>query len=180
VECYINKRVDDFTACLAKGAVEGLFRYLPQSFEKGDIKSREKVHNYQCMAGSAFSNVGLGMAHGISHAFGGMFNLGHGLLNAIALPYVLAYNARDEEVSEKLTDLARMIQEEDFIQAIRKLNERLRIPVSFKDAGITRKDFEDNFEELLKNALKGSTRSNPVKMTEEAMEKILWKIYEGQ
>ncbi|WZL73325.1 iron-containing alcohol dehydrogenase [Clostridiaceae bacterium 35-E11] len=180
VECYINKRVDDFTACLAKGAVEGLFAYLPQSFEKGDVRSREKVHNYQCMAGSAFSNVGLGMAHGISHAFGGMFNLGHGLLNAIALPYVLEYNTRDEEVAQKLTNLARIIQEEDFIQGIRKLNEKLRIPISFKEAGIEKKDFEDKFEELLKNSLKGSTRSNPVKMTEEAMEKILWTIYEGK
>lgn len=177
VECYINKNLDDFSECLAKGAVEGLYRHLPKSFKEGDVESREKVHNYQCMAGSAFSNVGLGMSHGISHAFGGKFNLGHGLLNAIALPFVLEFNSADQEVANKLDYLGKLIGKKNFIKAIRKLNKKLNIPKSFKAAGIEINEFESNFDELVANSLKGSTRRNPVPVTKEDMEKILWKIY---
>jgi len=177
VECYINKNIDDFSECLAKGAVEGLYRHLPKSFKEGDFESREKVHNYQCMAGSAFSNVGLGMSHGISHAFGGKFNLGHGLLNAIALPFVLEFNSVDQEVANKLDYLGKLIDKKNFIKAIRKLNKKLNIPKSFKAAGIEINEFESNFDELVANSLKGSTRRNPVPVTKEDMEKILWKIY---
>lgn len=180
VEAYINKNIDDFTACLAKGAVEGLFKFLPDSFTKGDIYSREKVHNYQCIAGCAFTNVGLGMSHGISHAIGGMFNFGHGLINAIALPYVLEFNKKDEEVAKRLIELAKSIDKEDFIEEVRKLNKRLDIPDSFSHMGINRNDFERNFEVLVDNSLKGSTRSNPIAITKEAMELILWTIFEGK
>ncbi|MFZ5969345.1 MAG: iron-containing alcohol dehydrogenase [Bacillota bacterium] len=180
VEAYINKNIDDFTACLAKGAVEGLFKFLPDSFEKGDVYSREKIHNYQCMAGCAFTNVGLGMAHGISHAIGGMFDYGHGLTNAVALPYVLRFNKKDEEVAQRLDELARSIDEEDFIKAVESLNKRLGIPSSFRDMGISQRDFEKNFEELVDNSLKGSTRANPIPVTKEAMKRILWDIFEGK
>lgn len=180
VECYINKNLDVFSETLARAAVEGLYKYLPQSYKEGDIESRERVHYYQSMAGSAFSNVGLGMAHGISHAFGGKFNLGHGFLNAIALPYVLKYNAQDVEVAEKLGFLAKLIDKTDFIEAIRDLNKELSIPKSFKDAGLSLNEFKSNFDELVKNSLKGSTRKNPVPVSYEDMEKLLGDIYEGK
>jgi len=180
VECYINKRCDDFSACLAKGAVEGLFEYLPQSYEKGDPESREKVHNFQCMAGAAFSNTGLGMAHGIAHAIGGMYNSEHGLINAVVLPYVLEFNSADSQVGQKLAHLARALSIPDFIQGVRELNNRLNIPSSFRDMGIDPAHFEDNFEILVDNALAGPTRMNPVKITKEEMQDLLKKIYEGK
>jgi len=179
VECYINEKLDDFSEVLCKGAVEGLYKYLPVSYSQGDIVSRQKVHNYQCMAGTAFHNVGLGMDHGISHAFGGMFNYGHGLLNAVALPYVLAYNAKDDIVKEKLSKLGKVIGEEDFIMAIKKLNAILHIPTSFKEMGISEEDFIRNYDELLDNSLLGSTRGNPIKMDKEEMDKVLRSIYYG-
>lgn len=66
IEAYINTSIDDFTEVLAKGAIEGLIEWLPISFNNKDVESRQKVHNYQSMAGMAFSNSGLGMVHGIS------------------------------------------------------------------------------------------------------------------
>ncbi|WP_432664929.1 iron-containing alcohol dehydrogenase [Wukongibacter baidiensis] len=179
LECYINHNLDDFTESLAKGAIEGLFRYLPISYNEKTIESREKVHNYQCIAGMAFHNVGLGMAHGISHAFGGKYDLGHGLLNGIALPYVLHYNSKDPVVKEKLDYLAKAMKVDSMVEAVRNLNRMLNIPMSFKDAGINEKDFYNDFEELVKNSLKGSTRSNPIDISKEEMEKILKSIFEG-
>ncbi len=180
LECYINHNLDDFTESLAKGAIEGLFKYLPISYQEKTIESREKVHNYQCIAGMAFHNVGLGMAHGISHAFGGKYNLGHGLLNGIALPYVLHYNSKDPVVKEKLDYLAKTMGVDSMIEAVRNLNRLLNVPMSFNEAGVEEKDFYNDFEDLIENSLKGSTRSNPIAISKEEMEKILKDIFEGQ
>ena len=179
VECFINKKLDDFTQCLASGAIEGLFKYLPVSYMTGDINAREKVHNYQCVAGCAFTNVGLGMDHGISHAIGAAFNMGHGLINAVGLPYVLQFNSRDKEVKEKLDYLAKRIGKDDFIEAIKEMNRTINIPRSFKEMGIIEKDFEDNFETLVNSSMKGSTEANPVPVTRADMVMVLRKIYEG-
>lgn len=179
IECYTNNGLDDFTEVLAKGAIEGLFNYLPASYKNKDISSREKVHYYQCMAGCAFSNVGLGMVHGISHAFGGHYNMAHGLANAIVLPYVLQYNSRDKVVSDKLKYLSKLIGKENIIDAVKELKAELNIPLSFKAAGIERKTFEKDFELLVDNSLLGSTKVNPVQVPREDMKKILISIYEG-
>lgn len=180
VESYTNDNLDDFTECMARGAVEGLFINLPLSYQQKTIASREKVHHYQCLAGFAFDNVGLGMSHGISHAIGGMFDLGHGLTNAIALPYVLEFNSQDELVASKLTTLARSIGQDDFIKAVRNLNSALNIPDSFKEAGISVQQFKDNFTVLVQNSLKGSTRVNPVQASEVQMAHILTCMFEGK
>jgi alcohol dehydrogenase class IV len=75
LEAYVNKTGNDFTDALAKEAIEGLMEWLPVSCGEGTLISREKVHSFQCMAGMAFSNSGLGMVHGVSHAFGGKYNI---------------------------------------------------------------------------------------------------------
>lgn len=179
VECYLNSSLDDFTEVLAKGAVAGLFEYLPVSYEKKTLESREKVHHYQCMAGLAFANVGLGMVHGIAHAFGGKFNLGHGLLNAVALPYVLQYNSQNEQVRQGIITLAKAIGSQNFIQSIQNLNHTLHIPKSFHEIGISKEEFEGAFRELVENSLKGSTRVNPIPMTTEKMAGLLRCIFTG-
>lgn len=180
VEAYTNRNLDDFCEVLAKGAVAGLLKWLPISYAENTKESREKVHHYQCMAGLAFGNTGLGMAHGISHAIGGKFDLGHGLVNAIALPHVLDYNVQDEFVGERLDELARSIGRggrREFIDAVRALNKELGIPKGLADTGISQSAFEDGFAELAANCLKGSTRVNPVPVTQTQIENILKAMY---
>jgi hypothetical protein len=179
LECYINHNLDDFTEAMAKGAVEGLLKHLRDSYHIGDIESRKKVHHYQALAGMAFQNVGLGMAHGISHAFGGMFDFGHGLLNGICLSYVLEYNYRDPKVKEKIDYLSRVLAVDSVIDEIKILNKELGIPSSFKALGLEEDVFQENLDLLIENSLKGSTRGNPVKMNKEEMKKVLLKIYNG-
>ncbi len=180
VECYLNRNLDDFSEALAQSAITGLFEYLPISYLDKTAESREKVHHYQCMAGLAFGNVGLGMVHGIAHAFGGMFDLGHGLLNAVALPYVLEFNARDAGIKARLQRLSGQLGGKEFISAVRELNEKLNIPRSFKEVGISQEQFEGAFSQLVENSMKGSTRVNPVPVTEEEMAQLLRAIFEGK
>jgi alcohol dehydrogenase class IV len=179
VECYINNRVDDFTACLAKGAVEGILEFLPFSYTEKTFESREKMHNFQCMAGLAFTNTGLGMSHGIAHAVGGKFNLGHGLINAIALPFVLEFNSRSPQVAKRLEALSGMAGK-DFIIAVRELDEKLHIPKTFREAGISEDRYFEDFDALVNNSMMGSTRSNPVKITKEEMADLLKVMFNGR
>lgn len=180
IECYTNPAVDDFTACLAAGATENLFAHLAASVLHGDIDSREKVHYAQCMAGCAFGNAGTGMDHGIAHAFGGRFNLGHGLLNAVALPHVIRFNSRDAAVRKQYDYLARRLGVADLALAVLELNRAIGIPASFAAAGVPAEAFRDELDLLVENSLKGSTRVNPVAITAAEMKTLLQSIFAGQ
>ena len=180
LECYINNNLDDFDAALAKDAIEGIVKYLPSSCEKVDEYSRRKVHNYQCMAGIAFSNVGLGMVHGIAMAVGGKYNYSHGCVVGIILPYVLEYNKRNSVVKEKLEYISRLCDCDDIVKKIQELKVRLGIPKSFKALGLDEKIFKKDFEVLLDRSLSGATLVNSVLMTKEEMEKILNAVYYGK
>jgi len=177
VECYINRGLDDFTAPLALAAAAGLCEYLPRSYRDKTIADREKVHHYQCLAGLAFNNVGLGAAHGIAHAVGGLFGLGHGLINAIVLPHVLAFNARDPWVKGQLDRLAREAGVADFVAAVRRLNQTIGIPASFRAAGVGEIDFAAGLSTLTANSLLGATRVNPVPFSADEMAALLQRAY---
>ncbi|MDI3537276.1 MAG: hypothetical protein PWP30_1758 [Eubacteriaceae bacterium] len=179
LEAFINKNADDFSKVIAKGAFEGLIKNLRPSFYDGDIESRQHVHNFQCLAGFAFQNAGLGMDHGIAHSLGGRFGTSHGLLNAIALPYVMKYNKRDEQVNKDFEALSKVI-DKDVIEEIMSLNHEFGVPNTFKDAGIDEQEFLTDYEVILENALKGSTARNPVSMNAEEMDKVLKSIYYGE
>lgn len=177
VESYINENLDYYTMCMAEGAIINLLEALPSSCNNGDIESREKVQIFQSIAGSVLSNVGLGMSHGISHCFGGMYDLGHGLLNGICLPYVLKWNIRSESVLKKIDKLSRLIGK-DFIKSIEDLNLLIGIPSSLSSI-LDEELFKKDFNILTLNSLKGSTLANPVKIEEEDMKIILNCIYYG-
>ena len=180
VECYINRAIDDFTGPMAAAATAGLFEYLPISYRDKTVESREKVHNYQCLAGLAFGNVGLGASHGIAHAFGGRYGLGHGLLNAILLPHVLEYNARDSWVEGRLRHLAAAVGAADFVAAVRALAGELDVPASIQAAGLAEQDFEADLPELVEASFQGATRVNPVAISPAEMKALLRRAYFGR
>lgn len=180
IEAYTNHNLDDFDEGLCKAAIEGIMKWLPVSYHDKTLKAREKVHNYQAMAGIGFANVGLGMVHGIAHSFGAVFNMAHGLTNAIILPYVLEYNRRDETVAQKLNSLSYHCRCEDIVKEIAALRKNLNIPESFLEAGITKERYLEKHAVLLDHAMLGATKVNPVKMTIPEMEKMLDIVFYGK
>lgn len=179
LEAYVNKNGNDFTDALAKEAIEGIMEWLPESVLEGMLKAREKVHNFQCMAGMAFANSGLGMVHGVSHAFGGMYNVAHGLANAVILPYSMDYNKKDPQVREKYEKLTRILGK-DIIDAVKELSAKIGIPARMQDAGVSEADFRKDFDQLLSFSMKGSTVVNPVPVPESDMRQFLNCIYYGK
>ena len=178
IESYINKNIDYYTECISEGAIINLIHALPSSCLNGDSESRDRVHVYQSVAGSVLTNVGLGMAHGIAHAFGGKYDLGHGLLNGICLPYVLLWNKKDPDVKASLDKLSSLAGE-DIISAIINLNDKIGIPKGFYKI-LDEETFKKDLTMLVENSLKGSTQVNPVKISKEDMELILTSIYYGK
>lgn len=179
IEAYTNHNLDDFDEGLCSNAIIGIMKWLPVSVFDKTLEAREKVHNYQAMAGIGFANVGLGMVHGIAHSFGAAYNMAHGLTNAVILPYVLRYNSRDAVVREKLAELSYRCHCDDIITEIEKMREKLGIPASFREAGITEEMYREKYDLLLEHAMLGATNVNPVKMTIEEMKKMLNVVYTG-
>lgn len=179
IEAYTNHNLDDFDEGLCSSAIIGIMKWLPVSVFDKTLEAREKVHNYQAMAGIGFANVGLGMVHGIAHSFGAAYNMAHGLTNAVILPYVLRYNSRDAVVREKLAELSYRCHCNDIITEIEKMREKLGIPASFREAGITEEMYREKYDLLLEHAMLGATNVNPVKMTIEEMKKMLNVVYTG-
>lgn len=180
IEAYTNHNLDDFDEGLCSSAIVGLMKWLPDSVMLETLLAREKVLNYQAMAGIGFANVGLGMVHGIAHSFGAAFNMAHGLTNAIILPYVLRYNSQNAIVKLKLEELAYRCHVDDIISTIEKMREMFDIPATFKEAGISEEEFAQKHDLLLEHAMLGATKVNPVVMTIEEMDKMLNLVYRGE
>lgn len=183
IECYINRNADDYTSVLAKGAVEGIVKWLPVSCLEGTAAARQKMHNYQCMAGMAFCNVGLGVVHGMAHALGGKYGeshgLSHGLVNAVMLPYAMEYNSQDEQVRERLAELSAAVGG-PIVDKVWELKRVLGIPHCIRDCGVSAEQFEADFDQLVRNGLQGSTRANPIKVSEEDMKGLLRSVFYGE
>ncbi|MBU5908555.1 iron-containing alcohol dehydrogenase, partial [Vibrio cholerae O1] len=78
MESYVSVMASDYTRGLSLQAIKLTFEYLKSSVEKGDKVSREKMHNASTLAGMAFANAFLGIAHSIAHKIGGEYGIPHG------------------------------------------------------------------------------------------------------
>lgn len=93
IEGYITKGAWPLTDMFELKAVELIARWLPVAVENGaDTEAREGMAVAQYIAGMGFSNVGLGLVHGMAHPLGAFYDIPHGVANALLLPYVMQYN----------------------------------------------------------------------------------------
>lgn len=183
IEAYVSVMASDYTDGLAIKAIQLVFQYLEQSALTGDKLAREKMHNASTLAGMAFANAFLGINHSLAHKWGGQYHTAHGRTNAILMPHVIRYNAKNPTkfaawpkythfvADERYAEIARILglpartTEEgvnSLIAAIRELNSKLGIEESFQQLGIDPQDFERNVEHLADRAFEDQcTTSNP-------------------
>lgn len=93
IESYVSVMASDYTRGLSLQAIKLTFDYLKSSVQENDKHS----HNASTMAGMAFANAFLGISHSIAHKIGGEYGIPHGRTNAILLPHVIRYNAKDPQ-----------------------------------------------------------------------------------
>ena len=201
IEAYVSTANCDFTDPLAIHAIEMIQKELIPSYN-GDMEARDKMHNAQCLAGQAFSNALLGIVHSMAHKTGAAFadygaHIIHGAANAMYLPKVIAYNAKDETAKKRygvIADYMHLGGANDdekvalLIEHLRGMNDALNIPHCIKNYGADSYPCEQGFvpedvflarlPEIAKNAIGDAcTGSNPRIPTQEEMEKLLKCCY---
>lgn len=191
IEAYVSTLHGPFTDPLALQAIEMVLDHLPASYHC-NMDAREQMHYAQCLAGMAFSNALLGIVHSMAHKTGAAFSTGHiphGCANAIYLPYVIKYNAKDSVAAKRYAEIARRmglagVSEKalinSLIEKIDALNVELSIPKTLKDFGIDEDEFKQKLPSIAGLAVGDAcTGSNPRKITPAEMEKLLICTYYG-
>ena len=201
IEAYVSTANCDYTDPLALHAIEMIRDDLVDSYNE-DKEARNAMHNAQCLAGMAFSNALLGIVHSMAHKTGAVFgDLGahiiHGAANAMYLPKVIAFNAKDETAKKRYAKIADVIglsgnDDEEKVKAlityVRSLNDKLNIPHCIKNYGadsypteqgfIPENIFLERLHDIAVNAIADAcTGSNPRQPSVEEMEKLLKCCY---
>ena len=201
IEAYVSTANCDYTDPLALHAIEMIRDDLVDSYNE-DKKARNEMHNAQCLAGMAFSNALLGIVHSMAHKTGAVFgDLGahiiHGAANAMYLPKVIAFNAKDETAKKRYAKIADVIglsghTDDEKVKAlityVRGLNDKLNIPHCIKNYGadsypteqgfVPEQDFLERLHDIAVNAVADAcTGSNPRQPSVEEMEKLLKCCY---
>lgn len=183
VEAVVAKGAYDITNSTALYAIDQIFKYLPRAVKNGnDLEAREQM-SYACfLNGIAFSNAGLGNVHAMAHQLGGLYDLPHGICNAILLPIVQEENAKF--VPEKFRVIAKTIGmdvinktdiqcAEFVIEAIKNLSEKVGIPKNLREVGVDLPDFDKLAENAMKDACAGA---NPVFFNKDKLIELFKKI----
>ena len=201
IEAYVSTAHCDYTDPLAIFAIKMIENDLVDSYN-GDMAKRDTMHNAQCLAGMAFSNALLGIVHSMAHKTGAAFadygaHIIHGAANAMYLPKVIAFNAKNEEAKKRYGVIADYMglggSNDDekvalLIKYLRGMNDALNIPHCIKNYGadsypteqgfVPENVFLERLPEIAKNAIGDAcTGSNPRIPTQEEMEKLLKCCY---
>lgn len=201
VEAYVSTANSNYSDPLAIHAIEMIQADLIDSYN-GDMAARDRMHDAQCLAGMAFSNALLGIVHSMAHKTGAAFadygaHIIHGAANAMYLPKVIAFNAKDPTAKKRygvIADYMHLGGANDdekvklLIEFLRGMNDKLKIPHCIKNYGADSYPTEQGFvpeiiflerlPDIAKNAIGDAcTGSNPRQPSQEEMEKLLKCCY---
>ncbi|WP_272574946.1 lactaldehyde reductase [Providencia sp. PROV247] len=183
IEGYITKGAWALTDALHLKSIELISNSLRQSV-KGDPQGVETMALAQYMAGMGFSNVGLGLVHGMAHPLGAFYNTPHGVANAILLPHVMSYNA--DYTGEKYRDIARAMGVKNIdafslqearntaIAAVFALNKDVGIPEKLREIGMKLEDIPSLAQAAFDDVCTGG---NPRDTTLEDITELYQAIY---
>jgi len=145
IEGLITKGAWEMSDMFEIKAIEMINRNLETAVKHpSNVEARNGMAVAQYIAGMAFSNVGLGAVHGMAHPLGAIFDIPHGVANALLLPVVMEYNA--PAAKEKYVDIAKamnvytpgMTTEEAAhaaVDAVKELSVKVGIPPTVNRTG---------------------------------------------
>lgn len=205
LESMVSIMATDYTRSLSKEAGKLVYQYLPASYAEGaaNPKAREKVHNAATIAGMAFANAFLGVCHSMAHKLGAYFHVPHGIANALLICQVIKYNSTEAPTKQGIfpqyqypnaraayaefadaLGLGGKTDEEkvnNLIKALQDLKKKLNIPLSIKDWGVSKEDFEKAMETLPTLAFDDQcTSANPRYPLIKEIEQMYRDAYEGK
>ena len=183
IEGYITKGAWVMSDMYELQAIKMIAENLPLAVEEPtNPVGREGMALAQYIAAQAFSNVGLGLVHGMAHPMGSLHDIPHGVANALLLPTIMEFNMPTR--IEKYGVIARhmgvdttgMTPEQAAqaaVDAVRALSVRVGIPQRLSDLGIT----EQDIPALAKQAIADvCTPGNPRDVTIEDITELYKKV----
>ncbi|MBE6873664.1 lactaldehyde reductase [Ruminococcus sp.] len=182
IEGYTTLAAWELTDALHLKAIEIIGRSLRAACDN-DPKGREDMALGQYVAGMGFSNVGLGVVHGMAHPLGAFYDTPHGIANAVLLPYVMEYNAectgdKFKHIAEAMgVDTAGMSQEEyraAAVNAVKQLSKDVGIPEKLHEIGVKEEDLPALAEAAMADVCTGG---NPRPCTVESILEIYKKAF---
>ena len=203
LEAGVSILSSPYTDADALQALQLAYKYLPIAYENPrDEEARTMMHNAACIAAMAFSNAAVGVNHALAHAFGARFGVAHGRANALMLPHVIAYNAsvptkfmpspnqKGYVAHQKYAMMADLLglggktveeKVQNLVTAVEQLLDRLAVPRSIADLGISKEEFEAAMPDLVKIAFDDpSWRSNPRMPLLSELAELFWSAYRGR
>jgi alcohol dehydrogenase len=182
VEAYVSTMATPTTDAAAIKAIDLISKYLREAVAHGeDVRTRDMMAHAEYLAGIAFNNASLGYVHSMAHQLGGLYDLPHGVCNAILLPYVEMYNK--QVCPERFADIAKAMGEkieglspeeaaDRAIDAIKKIASDIGIPSGLKELGAR----EEDLELLAEHAMQDVCRlTNPRELSKEDIIEIYRK-----
>ena len=186
IEAYVSIMASEYTNGLALEAIRLVFKYLPDAYNEGttNIKAREKMAHASCMAGMAFSNAFLGINHSMAHKLGAFHHLPHGMANSLVMKEVIKFNATDAPTKQAafaqykypnaawryariadhlgLGGNTEAEKVELLLKAIDELQNKVNMPKTIKDAGVSEVKFFETLDEMVEQAFDDQcTGANP-------------------
>lgn len=200
IESYVSVMASDYTRGLSLQAIKIVFDYLERSVKNPDLESREKMHNASTMAGMAFANAFLGISHSIAHKIGGEYGIPHGRTNAILLPEIIRYNAKDPQkhamfpkydyfrADTDYADIAKFLglpgeTTEELVEALATavydLGCRVGIKMNLKAQGVTQEVLDATIDRMAELAYEDQcTTANPKEPLISELKQIILNVYE--
>lgn len=162
VEAYVSTAATPVTDSAAIKAIEIIGKYLRPAVANGNnMEAREQMAYAQFMAGMAFNNASLGNVHAMAHQLGGLYDLPHGVCNAILLPHVAQFNilacperfvAIAKALGENTKGLSLMEAANLALHSIQRLALDVGIPQGLKSLEVKEEDLPLLAENALKDA----------------------------
>lgn len=183
IEGFITKGAWDMSDMFEIEAIRMIHRNLQKAVdEPSNAEARNGMAVAQYIAGMAFSNVGLGLVHGMAHPMGSLFDVPHGVANALLLPTVMEFNMpacmdKYPRIAEAMgVDITGMTPEEASqaaVEAVRQLALNVGIPQHLSELGITAADIPALAEQAIADVC---TPGNPREVTLEDIKALYTKV----
>ncbi|MBO5974657.1 MAG: lactaldehyde reductase [Paludibacteraceae bacterium] len=183
IEGLITKGAWEMSDMFELKAIEMIARYLETAVkEPSNEEARNGMAVAQYIAGMAFSNVGLGVVHGMAHPMGAIFDIPHGVANALLLPTIMEYNmpaALDKyvQIAKALGVYCSSMTTEQAAQAavdaVKQLSINVGIPQHLTDLGIKEEDLPRLSEAAFADVC---TPGNPREVSVEAILELYKKV----
>ncbi|MBQ8476750.1 bifunctional acetaldehyde-CoA/alcohol dehydrogenase [bacterium] len=204
IEAYVSCMATNFTNSNALEAAKLVFKYLARSYNEGanDPVAREKMHYAATIAGMSFANAFLGLCHSMAHKLGAMYNIPHGVANALLIRQIIKFNATDKPAKQAIfpqykfpcakkkygqiaDELGLGGKNDDekvelLIKAIDELMSEINLPKSIKEFGVKEEEFMANLDTLVERAFDDQcTGANPRYPLMSEIKQIFLNSYQG-